>query len=281
MFTKHAFSQQPSNDELNILGRRAAKRHLEDGQSLTDAVAELVKEGNLDRTQISHVARTANQATWNTLHREEGDREAEFDPANPDDVLDKLSIPRERAVEAVHDYYGDPPGEESREDLDVSAIFGEPGEKIAHLLPDTERLNQLDREARLRDDAAHAQRRVEPILWEAHENFFQEVKKTYLDDGVPLTKISQVVAEVIDEPRFVVNLMTAVSNRLEGEGVTFDIVKEAQAARPQSEVHVIVIEHPLVKAASALQEAVLSHAAATAAFTSWNNEYQQRWRGRR
>lgn len=277
MFTKLAFARQPSSDELHVLGRRAAKLHLEDGRDLTDAVAEMVKESNLSRHAVAHVARTANQETWRTLHHDQEDREAEFDPADPDAVLDRLGVSRERAVEAVHDYYGDPPGEEL--ELDVDSIFGERQEDDTPLMhPKTASLNQLDREARLRNDAQYARDRALPVLHQAHADFYKEVKTTHLDEGVPLTKIAQVVQMIIDEPTFVAALMTKTAERMEAEGVRFDIVKEA-AAKSTDEVMVPSLEHPLVKAASALQEAVLSHAASVAAHTRWNDEFHKRWRG--
>lgn len=255
-----------SSEHLKLLGKRAAGTYVRgDAGSLNDAVHSAISDEGLNRDQVRRVSEMANQATWQSLFIDGGDKEVHFDPADSSEVLGMLSEKPDIAYEPILDYHKDPIGEQVSDDIDLESAFGikaDDSESLAQLNPAREEAAEVEKTAAALDVARYGADKVASELRDVGERFFQMVKQAHLQDGHGILQISRAVSEVTHSPTFASDLMQKIASRLEAEGVRINKVAELEKlAQPV----VVDTSHPLLEHAALVEKLAYSyHSALTA-----------------
>ena len=251
------------SDEIKNLGRRAARRFIEaDGGSLTDAVSSIVQEeGDLNRDQIRRVVEAANQATWSeTFASGDGNREASFDPADAERVLE-AAAPDPIEVQDNHsDYDAPPPTQQSDVDKMLSMFDGDDvGPKYDQFDPaSSERITHEKVSHAARQARSQADLMLEPIR-AAGERLYDLVKQAHYA-GEPFLHIVKAVDHACMDREFAADLLSTMGKRLASEGINIDMTKQAAAS-----IVVIDEEHDIVKTAAELEHLAIAFSRASEA----------------
>jgi hypothetical protein len=113
-FTQQKAARSIDPEELEMMGKRAAVRHRDEGMGLTDAVIETVKEARLAPEQVKRVCEFANTTAYLHAFEKGGEvRNVTFEggPADPGRALRDLNDGSNPAVHQVESNdYGTPSG---------------------------------------------------------------------------------------------------------------------------------------------------------------------------
>jgi hypothetical protein len=262
----NGFKRHESSEQLKLLGKRAANLYMgKEAESLNDAVRKAVSSEGLNKDQIQRVSEMANQATWQSMFVEQGDKETSFDPADASSILDSMSEKPDVAYEPMLDYHLPPEGEQVADDIDLASAFGikaDDTEKMDMLNPSKDAEEAVEKTAAALDIARYGVDRLLVDLNEKSDSFYNMVKQAHLRDGHGILQISRAVGEVLHSDTFALDLMNSVAGRLAGEGVTINQKVELEKL---SHPLVINTEHPLLVEAAILEKLAFSYYSATKA----------------
>lgn len=261
-------SHGQSSDHLKLLGKRAAGM-FSSGEvgSLNDAVYDVVSGENLNRDQVARITEMANQETWKALFVENGDRQVNFDPADPSVIIGQMSVkPQVLDDDRLTDldFSADVPNQRPpMEDIAEAFRVSKDSPQYEALNSTTNELQAVEKTASAVDLSRYATDNAAALLADAGETFYNLVKQAHLNDGHGILQISKAVSSAIDDTTFARDLMQQVSSRLVGEGVRFNERVELEKIS-----HALVVnhEHPLLQAAANLERAAYSFYSANEAF---------------
>ena len=257
-------SHGQSSDHLKLLGKRAAGM-FSSGETgnLNDAVYQVVNSENLNKDQVARITEMANQETWKALFVDGGDRQVNFDPADPTVVIGQMSarpqvIDDDRLTDL--DFSSDVPNQRPPMDEIAEAFrISKDAPEYEALSSTTNELQSVEKTASAVDLSRYALDNAANLLAEAGETFYHLVKQAHLNDDHGILQIAKAVSSAVDDSAFARDLMQQVSLRLANEGVRFNERVELEKVS-----HVLVVnhEHPLLQAAANLERSAYSFYAA-------------------
>jgi hypothetical protein len=84
-------NNSPSAELLESLGKQAARRYLENGEPLNQAIIDLTSQhSNLENEHVKRIAEFANNSVFQDLHSKEMDKNVHFDVADPGVIIRDL-----------------------------------------------------------------------------------------------------------------------------------------------------------------------------------------------
>lgn len=216
-------------ERLQLLGKQASARYADCGGSLTDAVADVLRdEEGLSQEHVKRVVENANNYAFEALFQKQaGDhRVINFDggPADPGEVLRELGaagepvrekIAARRAVVRRSERFV--PGIEGLEDAftgmskTASAVPDYP-----HVNPHRELFDLKEKVAAAKD---HLLSRVPSLNVEFEESFdrlYKEARQVVLDGHSPAT-VSRVLVAVSPHPNFTKLALRKISERFDSD----------------------------------------------------------------
>lgn len=136
-----------SNSDLQYMGKRASSAYLAGDGSLNENIVKISQEqSGLNRNHVQRVVEHANQETFSTLFtKEAGDRNVQFDLADPKVVLEELNYGKVKESYDLSDYSESPASstgeiDAANADAILMEAFGVEGhEKVASAVKDAKR----------------------------------------------------------------------------------------------------------------------------------------------
>jgi hypothetical protein len=253
----HIRTDRPAPDvPVQLLGKQAARRFLDgEARSMTEAVTEIVKEANLGPEHARRVAETSNQAVW--AHTKQNGQGAQFEPANPDEVIGSLDRAPEEMGMPVLDYAQDPPGRIDAPEGDLYAMFGlsQPeAEKVANARTTWRDVARV--EGRL-DRARSDVDQLTLAMASTSEDLYGMVKQAHLQHGHGVLQMGNAIIEACESPEYGKRIVSQIASRMGREGC--HRFTEAEEMAKVAQVMVVDREHPILAAARSLEAMTTLH----------------------
>lgn len=231
-----------TGEDLKLMGLRASRRFLEKEASLTEAVADLARENDLNHFQIQRVCEFANNTTFKRLFEKQAESKVVEFPMADAKKVQKATGTKAKTSSAPTMYSSEyVPGQES---VDFEALFGfDKTASVAeqeenHLLKLSHTWQGLENELTGLENKYTRAKRMCKI---ASRRFYESVRRVVGLEEATLADVTAVVSQRAHSRSFAKTAMRAVTQELFDDGF---LTKEAigpdsvddQEADPESPV---------------------------------------------
>lgn len=258
---QQAHAKDKTGQELEVLGKTAARKYICGELTLTKAVVETVKTAGLSPEQVKRVAEFANTEAYLEEFRKEGEHKViEFKggPADPSAILQDLNDGGGGTVfdKGDGDYNYPPPdvtktsavnrSKMGLEEPKLAAMFHvEHPEEMPYADPFQEALEVRDKLASAYDQLSSELTGYETIYMDVADELFHQVKQASLE-GMSLGRIIQGWHAVTDEPEYVKVAFQLLTPKLLSNGVFPNRVAMADSMADIEKVATVNTAHPIV-----------------------------------
>ena len=222
--------------DLEIMGKTASRRFVEDGTALNDSIIKVAEQYGLNREQVNRVAEAANVEAYLALNDKADDKYIEFATADPSAIYEKVSsFNNQPKVAEVHPDYKPII---SNEDF---SFFKEAAKHEDEVVLSPSMLKVAAKKLHGLTD------RVEDYLYELDADFnnesntlYQIIKQTALK-GTEFDSIKQASYKA-NPTKFTEVLFSGYENRLKKEAPALSFEKSAEFRGVVNEKHPIVVQ---------------------------------------
>jgi len=276
---QQSHAKDKTGQELEVLGKTAAKKYIGGELTLSKAVVETVKTAGLSPEQVKRVAEFANTEAYLDEFRKEGEHKViEFKggPADPSVILQDLNDGGGGTVfdKGDGDYNYPPPdvkqasvSNRSKMELEepklAEAFHVKHSEELPYADPFQEAMEVRDKLASAYDQIDSELTGLETMYMDLGDELYKQVKQASLN-GISLGRIIQGWHAVTDEPEYVKVAFQLLTPQLLEQGVFPSRVAMADSMEDIEKVATVNTEHPIVKDFKDFCEAITKVAQARA-----------------